>query len=635
MNTPDPVARQVTTEEALAGSPAWSELKAAPLTRGGQAELLWLESRPTENRRTTIVGLHGELTPAPFTVRSRVMEYGGGAWDARDGVIVAVDDARGQLVRVATPGEPERALAPASSEVRFGGLQVHPERGIVLAVREDHRGVAEGSASEPVTTVVVLALDEPNDDFGQVVVAGADFVAGPRLSADGRLAWFEWNHPNMPWDRSAVRYAPLTVAQGRWGLGEITTVMDEPEVSAQHPQWGQSTASESPAGEVLWFMSDETGWWNLHCHTVDEGSRVAWPVDDDCDHPVWTLAPPRWSATGRPVVHRLSRGWPVLTEVDPDNGDEYRAELSGLAEVDSVVRLGGVAHALVSQIDAGDAIVRLEVDRDHLRVTPVAGGERPGWLPSEPHSISVPGPHGDVQAWLYLPVGAQSSSHPLIVKSHGGPTSYASIAHSPLTDFWTSRGFAVVDVNYSGSTGFGRDYRNRLRGQWGVLDVGDCVAVVDHLVDAGIVDERRVSITGGSAGGYTTLQSLVTTDRYTAGVSRYGIGDLVMLATDTHKFESRYLDSLVGPWPADEQTYLDRSPIHHLDSLATPMLILQGLDDKVVPPNQARAMAEAVEAKGLQVELKLYEGEGHGFRGGEARRDALERELAFYRRLFG
>lgn len=622
----DAHVRLVTVDEALEGSPSWSELKAVTTGDTHEGRLLWLESRPAENRRTTIVDTHGELTPAPFTVRSRVMEYGGGAWDARDSVVVAVDDSRSQLVRVALGGEPEHVLAPASSEVRFGGVQVHPDRDLVLAVREDHRG-----AGEAVTTIVALSLSRYNDDFGQVVVGGADFVAGPRLSADGRLAWFEWNHPDMPWDRSAVRCAPLFVSEGCWRLGEVTTVMDEPEVSAQHPQWGDDG--------TLWFMADASGFWNLHCHTNAGQTSLAWQVDDDCDHPVWTLAPPSWSVSGsRVVMHRMTQGWPLLAEVDVTAAEVRRLEHPTLAEVDSLAMLDDTWYALLRQIDAGDVLVRLDREEDQLRATEVAGGQRPGWVPSEPHSITVTGPHGDVQAWLYLPTpveGGHESSHPLIVKSHGGPTSSASIAHTALTDFWTSRGFAVVDVNYSGSTGFGRDYRNRLRGQWGVLDVADCVAVVDHLVDAGIVDPRRISITGGSAGGYTTLQSLVSTDRYTAGVSRYGIGDLVMLATDTHKFESRYLDSLVGRWPADEPTYLARSPIHHLDSLATPMLILQGTDDRVVPPNQAEAMAEAVRAKGLEVELKLYEGEGHGFRGSASRRDALERELAFYTRLFG
>ncbi|WP_022910504.1 alpha/beta hydrolase family protein [Aestuariimicrobium kwangyangense] len=612
--------RLVTVDEALAGAPSWSELRA------DRDRLLWLESRPTENRRTTIVDGDGvELTPAPFCVRSRVMEYGGGAWDARDGVVVAVDDVRNQVIEVAT----DRAVTPASSQVRYGGLQVHPNLDLLLAVREDHRGPGEA-----VTTVVALRLSGANDDFGQVLVSGPDFVAGPRLSPDGRLAWFEWNHPDMPWDRSTVRTAPLAFDEeggSGWQLGEVTTVMDEPEVSAQHPQW-----DVDPSGTTtLWFMADESGYWNLHSWTPEQGSSLVWPVDADCDHPVWTLTGPSWTVSGgRLLVHQMVQGWPRLAVIDLVAGVVRHPECDGLAEVRSCVVAGNEAHALVGLVCAGDALVRVRLDEDHPRVAQRAGGRRPDWQPTVPTSITVSGSNGDVQAWLYLPAPAEHAPA-LIVKSHGGPTSSASIAHSPLNDFWTSRGYAVVDVNYSGSTGFGRDYRNRLRGQWGLLDVADCVAVVDHLVDAGAVDPRKVSITGGSAGGYTTLQSLVSTDRYTAGVSRYGIGDLVMLATDTHKFESRYLDSLVGPWPADEATYLARSPIHHVDRLSTPMLILQGSDDRVVPPNQAETMAEAVRSKGLPVELKLYPGEGHGFRGGEARRDALERELTFYERLFG
>lgn len=583
----------------------------------------WAVSNPAEGRRTSLWELDGSeprcLTPAPFDARSRVMEYGGGAWDVADQASrtlwVAVDDARRQVVTFDGSGDAV-PLTPRSDQVHFGGLSLDLRRHLVLAVREDHRG--EG---EPVTTIVALRLGAPNEDFGTVLVAGADFVAGPRLSEDGRLAWFEWNHPHMPWDRSAIKVGRLDDSEGYLRLVDVVTVVDAEEVSAQHPQWD---------ADQLYFTSDESGFWNLRRWDGRTVHRVT-DSDHDHDHPVWTLDRPTWAVqAGRVACHRLVDGWPQLLIVADGSGTVF--EVPGLTEVESVAfDAEGAAMVFGHFADAEPKLLVLHPDGSHE----VLQAQMPEDGPSlgRTRSITVEGPAGPVQAWLHLPLQAERGL-PLIVKSHGGPTSCALGSRQASVDFWTSRGFAVVDVNYSGSTGFGRAYRNRLRGQWGVVDVADCAAVVDHLVAEGIVDASRVAITGGSAGGYCTLQSLVTTDRYTAGVSRYGIGDLEVLATDTHKFESRYLDSLVGPYPAAKQVYLDRSPVHHVDQLSTPMLILQGLDDLVVPPNQATAMAEAVRAKGLEVELRTYRGEGHGFRGLDARRDALQAELDFYVRLW-
>lgn len=620
--TPPASSGPLPIEEVLGGTVSLSELRAD----GG--DLLWLESRPHEDGRMTIQRLRAgtvtEVTPTPTNVRTRIWEYGGGAWDVCDGVVVVSD--LGQERLLVLDGRGTRTLTPTQPQIRFGGLQVHPERDLVLAVREDHRG----GVQEPVSTIVALRLSGSNEDFGTVLVEGADFHAGPRLSEDGQLAWFQWSHSDMPWDQSAVHSAALTGGPGTWALSDAWAVLDLPGGSAQHPQWD---------GQRLVFTHDGSGWWNLYAAVPNAGAFTVSPLtqdEADHDHPVWTLTLPCWAPDeGRVLQHRMVEGWPVLGWLEPE-GTVTGLPVPGLAEVDSVAVVDGLAHVLASFADRPPALISVSPTSSGAEVkvlhqpTPTGPVRVPG-----PRSVVVEGPSGPVQAWFHAPAGPGDEAAPTIVRSHGGPTSFASAALTPSVTFWTSRGFAVVDVNYGGSTGFGRAYRERLKGQWGVVDVADCVALVEHLVAQGVVDPGRVSITGGSAGGYTTLQSLVTTRTYTAGVSRYGIGDLELLATDTHKFESHYLDSLVGAYPSEQALYRERSPIHHLDGLATPMLILQGLDDKVVPPNQAEAMAAAVRDKGLPVALVMFAGEGHGFRGLAARRQALLTELAFHVQLWG
>lgn len=609
----------VGVDQALGGGAALRDLRADGDTLYWQASLTDQDGRGSLFR-VSPGGQPTELTPAPCDVRTRVMEYGGGCYDVREGVLVAVDDVRRAVIE---PGS-GRQLTPSTPDVRFGALQVHPRLDLVLAVREDHR-----AGGEPVTTLVALQLSGDNADFGTVLRQGADFVAGPTLSADDQLAWFEWNHPNMPWDTCAVLRGSLHRGAEGWALSDVVVAESAPDVSAQHPAWN---------GSDLYYSTDRSGWWNLARQRGDQTSLVL-PADADQDVPAWTLAPAPWAVQDSTMVlQQFEDGAPRLALLDLDTGvPTWVGDRPTLAGVDSVAFAGGIPHAIIELTDAASALISIAADAS---TTTLVGGEPAPWPVTAPQSITFTGPLGEVQAWYYPPTNAgvvapEGELPPLIVKSHGGPTGSASIAHDPLKDFWTQRGFAIVDVNYSGSAHFGRAYRERLKGTWGVADVDDCVAAVTTLVAAGKADPRRVSITGGSAGGYTTLQSLVNTDVYTAGLSRYGIGDLMAMATDTHKFESRYLDGLIGVLPDDEQVYLDRSPIHHVDALNTPMLIQQGTDDKVVPPNQAEEMAAAVRAKGLPVAVQYFEGEGHGFRQVAHRRAALQAELSFYAQLWG
>lgn len=581
----------------------------------------WLESLPDEDGRTTLVRHRGttttELTPTPISVRSRVHEYGGGAYDVRDGWVVYCDDST-RAVHVLDPQHHRRPITPEGEPgLHYAGLRIHPSLGIVTAVREDHRG--EGEA---VTTVVVLQIDGPNDDGGRVLAEGADFYANAEVSPDGsRLALIQWHHPDMPWDGAELQV--LDLPRGRILAG------GGPRLS--FPSWNEH-------GLVVF---SDTGFSRPQLLT-DDGPRTLHSIEADHVPPLWVHDNQMCAVLGDGLfVAPFVDGRRQVMRIDLTGRADPQPVGAPFASIDSMASARGLLWLVAGFDDAPDAVVTLDPDTGALEVVRSANSEAP-----DPTDISVarsvwtPGPHGDVQSWFYPPQLAGWSAPegelpPLVVRSHGGPTSMAFPAYNPAIQFWTSRGFAVVDVNYSGSTGFGSEYRDRLHGTWGIADVDDCVAVVRHLVSEGLVDADRVAITGGSAGGYTTLQSLVSTDVFSAGISRYGIGDLEVLATDTHKFEARYLDSLVGAWPAERQTYLDRSPIHHVDRLSTPMLILQGLDDKVVPPNQAESMARAVRAKDLPVALVMFEGEGHGFRTVAARRRALQAELSFLAQLFG
>jgi dipeptidyl aminopeptidase/acylaminoacyl peptidase len=590
----------------------------------------WLESRPQEGGRTTLIRRDAdgtrELTPAPFNVRTRVHEYGGGAWMVRDGLLVAVDFADQRVHRLAD-GQPPVPLTPESERrLRYADFELDPGRARLLAVREDHRGTGEAA-----NTVVALRLDGGEDE-GRVLAAGHDFFAAPRLSPDGRsLAFLAWDHPDMPWD--ATRLLLAEVADDG-GLREPRLVAGGGREAVLQPVW-------SPDGS-LYFLSDRSGFWNLY--RLDEaGPSPVCPMSAEFGGPAWALAN-RWFqllGAGTILACFSAAGLWHLGRIEVASGRLTRLDLP-FTELSAVSAADGRAVLRAGAADRPAAILALDPGSGRFEEIASAGnlGLDPGRL-AKPRPITFASAEGgEAYAFHYPPtspdfVAPADERPPLIVKSHGGPTGATSSELRLANQFWTSRGFALCDVNYGGSTGYGRAYRERLYGRWGEVDVADCIAAARHLVAAGHADPDRLMITGGSAGGYTTLCALTFHDVFRAGASHYGVSDLEALAKDTHKFESRYLDRLVGSWPEARDLYRARSPIHHVERLSCPIIFFQGEEDVIVPPDQAEAMVAALRRKGLPVAYLLFQGEQHGFRRAETIQTVLRAELAFYGRIFG
>jgi len=588
--------------------------------------LYWLESHAHQGgrvgiwRRALAGGPASEVTPAPAYVRSRVCEYGGGEYAVRAGVVVYTDFRDGRVHRVTDSGtEPITPEGP----LRFGDLRVHPDRGVVLAVREDHSG-----DGEPVHALVSLDLAGPNDDGGTVLCAGADFYSTPELSPSGRLAWTEWHHPHMPWDASTVNVASLEPD----GVTSTTAVAGGPGESAMQPRW---------LGDQLILLSDRTGWWNLY--RAEPGGLHPLHVEDaEFGGPQWTLGQSPYAVLDDDrIVCAINRGGPQsLAILTVSTGELVPVADTGLADL-AVATGRGLVAAVLAHRDRSPEVCLLDVDADSWTTVRSAA---PATLPPEAVAVAEPvtwaSAEGPVHGWLFPPTNPDYDAPPdrrppLLVLSHGGPTGFANGAFSLGYQFWTSRGYAILDVNYGGSAGFGRAYRERLQGRWGIVDAQDCIDGAQAMVDQGRADPKRLVIRGGSAGGYTTLRALTTSDVFAAGISLFGVADLEALAADTHKFESRYLDGLVGPYPEARETYLDRSPITHADRIAAPLLLLQGTEDPVVPPAQSEAMAAAARAKGLPVALVMYDGEGHGFRRADTIIAATQAQLYFLGRVLG
>ncbi len=600
-------------------------------------DLLWLESRPDQGGRVSLWrrpfegGAAVELTPEPVNVRTRVNEYGGGEYGVAGGVVVHSDLANGRLWRRDTDGT-VTALT-AEGPCWYGDPAVHPERGVVVAVREDHREAALAEHGEAVTTLVAVPLDGSaagDLDAVTVLASGADFYSTPQLSADGRLAWTEWDHPNMPWDSTRVRVAPFSPD----GLGEVTTLAGGPGESAVAPRW---------LDDDLVVVSDRTGFWNLY---LADGTslRALHETEAELAGPQWVLGQSPYAVLpGRRLLCEPpgpdGSAGTVLSVLDVDSGALTPVAEPGAGTASMAAGPGGVV-AVLTAADRPAELATLGPDGAWTTVRTSTTSRLDPALVSRAREVTWPGEDGEVHGWYYPPTNPGFSAPegerpPLFTLSHGGPTSQAQPTFALATQFWTSRGFAVLDVNYGGSTGYGRPYRERLKPRWGIVDVADCANGALAMVDQGLADRARLVVKGGSAGGYTTLRALTATDVFTAGISSYGIGDLEILARDTHKFESRYLDGLVGPYPEARDVYVERSPIHHVDRLSAPILLLQGLDDLVVPPNQAEAMADAARAKGLPVALLLFEGEGHGFRRSETIVASYEAQLSFLAQVFG
>ena len=589
--------------------------------------IAWLEGRPGEGGRAVLVrtdasGQSEDLTPPPFNVRSAVHEYGGGAYALSGDRWWFSNYADGRVYSQAGARTPAPLTAQGSA--RFGDLTFDPARRRLLAVRETHRG-----DTPPVNELVAVSIDDGSET---VLAAGQDFYAAPASSPDGRhLAWLAWDQPDMPWDAAALWLAEL---DGDGAPRAPTRIIGGSGCSAFQPAW-------SPDG-ALWCVADPQGWWNLHRWQGGE-LRCMHQAEREFGKPLWQLGTTTFGfdASGGVVcTWRTGDGW-RLGRLDA-NGITHTIALPWTS-IDSLSIDGSTAAFIGGAPERSTSVVTVDLESGAARVLRSSSALSIGdGLLSRPVAISYPTGDGSETAhgYFYAPHNAScrgpaGEAPPLLVLSHGGPTGATADTLSPSIQFWTSRGFAVLDVDYRGSTGYGRAYRERLYGEWGVVDVEDCVAGALHLADTGRADPARLATRGGSAGGYTTLAALTFHDVFRAGASYYGICDLEVLAADTHKFEARYLDRLVGEWPADRDVYRARSPLHHASRLGCPIIFFQGLDDRVVPPNQAELMADELDRQGLPVASLLFEGEGHGFRKAETIRRCLEAELAFYGRVFG
>ena len=643
----------------------------------------WLEGRPGEGGRNVLVradaaGRCEDITPAPFNVRSRVHEYGGGAYAISGDRVWFSNFEDGRIYLQAGTARPTPLTAEGTA--RFADLTLDPGRRRLLAVRETHAGedspandpspapsnatrnhTTSDSDNEPgsdpgndpgndpssepgndptndpghdpghdaTNDLVAISID---DGSVRVLASGHDFHAAPAPSPDGKqLAWLTWDQPDMPWDAATLWLAEL---DGDGMPGVPVRIAGGSGCSAFQPAW-------APDG-ALWCVTDPAGWWNLH-RWHDGEFRCMHRAESEFGKPLWQLGTTTFGFDGNGGVvctWRSDGAWRLgrleangaMTEIP-----------SSWTSIESLVVEGPTAAFIGGAPDRSAAVVSLDLDSGRSRVHRASSAlSIDDGMRSRPEALAFPtGGGAEVAHGYYYPPrnascrGPAGESPPLIVMSHGGPTGATSDTLNPATQFWTSRGFAVLDVDYRGSTGYGRAYRERLYGEWGVADVEDCVAGALHLADTGRADRARLAIRGGSAGGYTTLAALTFHDVFRAGASYYGISDLEVLAADTHKFEARYLDRLVGAWPAERDVYRARSPLHHASRLGCPIIFFQGLDDRVVPPNQAERMVEALDRQGLPVACLMFEGEGHGFRRADTVRRCLEAELLFYARVFG
>ena len=580
-------------------------------------EVWWGESVPAEGGRVTVRSSTGaEILPAPWSARSRVHEYGGGAWTAdADGTLYFVDGADQRVHRLSRGGAPEPLTAPGPA---YGGLRL--QRGRLLAVREDLRSEPHRRAIVEIPLDASAAEDE---SAVRTLVSTTGFVAHPALSPDGtRLAWVQWSTVRMPWEQALLHVAPV----------DGDEIESTPTRAALQPEWVDD--------DELLYLDDPTGRWNLQRLRLGHPATALAPAEADTGGGLWVLGN-RW-------YQRLDDGRVVAVRTD------------GADEIVLISREGEAVELLTLPISAGASIDDAQgsrvlisgagravgaglwcVDLDDGTITTVTGGAETDarWVPRA-RAVTFDGPHGPVHAFDYPPTNPDAAAPegelpPYIVMVHGGPTAHVSGAASTAYAYWTSRGIGVLDVNYGGSTGYGRPYRERLDGQWGIVDVDDVIAAARGMAEAGLADPERIAIRGGSAGGWTVLCALVRGGTFAAGISRYGVADLRMLAAETHDFEAHYLEGLVGPLPEAESVYVERSPLSHADRIDVPVLLQQGSDDRVVPPSQSEAIRDALRARGVEHEYLLFEGEGHGFRAAETIIASLEAELRFLGRTFG
>ena len=589
--------------------------------------LFWVESRPWEAGRNVIMCREGDgstrdLLPAPFSHQSRVHEYGGMAYAMDDSHLYFVNAADQRIYQLAL-AQDKQPVAITAAGSRFADLVIDQARQQLIAVCETHH-----DNREPENTLVSIVLA---DGSLSTLVSGADFYAFPRISPDSKqLCWIEWQHPNMPWDSTQLWLANFSDG----GLSDKMLVAgaDNNEAIFQ-PQW-------SPDNQ-LYFVSDKNNWWNIY--RIENGSRQpVLEIEAEFATPLWQFGMTSYDfidADTIACVYTKNGIWHSgFIDIQSGQLNTIESQYSSMQAVtchqDKLYLVAGAA-ALPSEL--------ISISRQ-AKVTSIYSPATIALAPenlSEPQSILFASGRDNqpVHAFYYPPTnanycGIEGELPPVIALCHGGPTGATDSGLNLKLQYWCNRGFAVVDINNRGSTGFGRAYRHSLAGAWGIADVEDTQHAIRYLTEQQMIDPQRCLIRGGSAGGYTVLSALTFTDTFQAGASLYGIGDLETLAKDTHKFESRYMDSLIGPYPERRDIYLQRSPIHHAEGLNCPVIFLQGLEDKVVPPNQAEMMVKLLEEKGIKVAHVTFPDEGHGFRKANNIIHAMESELAFYRDVF-
>lgn len=584
-------------------------------------DIYWIEKRPNEGGRSVIIrrrkdGTIEDVIPSPYNVRSRVHEYGGRPYTVSKGIIYFInfDDQRlyiqeGNDVRACTDGR-----------IRLADFFVVEEG--IIAVAEDHTN----AGVENFLALVNLKTGEVHK-----LACGQDFYAAPTLSPDGKkLAWLTWNHPHMPWDSTQLWTADYI----KGSLTHTHCIKDDKNVSIFQPQWSPN--------ETLTYVSDKNGWWNLF-QNVGENAKIIFPIHAEFGRPLWILGMSTWGFIGSDIIAAFQeKGSWKIAYISPKESEIYLLPF----EASNISSLRTNDHKAVFIADFPlDAQKVVSYDLATKKIEVIGGKALDPLISKEYYSqgeaLTFPTEKGRMAHAFYYPpknrdfILPSSLKPPLLVSAHGGPTAQTSCSFNSVIQFWTSRGYAFLDVNYTGSTGYGRAYRDALKGNWGLIDWKDCEAGARFLIDKGLVDPTKITIHGHSSGGYTTLCALTWDSLFCAGASYYGISDLALLAVETHKFEARYMDELVGELPACKDIYHDRSPLYHPHLLSKPIIFFQGMDDKVVPPNQAEMLFDILKKRNIPTELVLYEGEQHGFRQAKNIQDALEREYQFYLKVFG
>jgi len=612
----------ITAEHLVSGAAGLSEV----IVDGG--DVWFSESRPEEGGRVALMrwrdGASEEMSPSEANVRTRVHEYGGGAWWVADATLWFVDDSDQRLRRLETDSGEVTMLTNAPEierGVRFADGRATPDKTWFVCVRETHDG-----QGEPTNDLVAIAGD--GSGRIEIVATGADFYSSPRLSPDGsQVVWVQWNHPNMPWDATELWCADCVDGQvanaRRIGGADANTSIVFPGITS--------------TGEIL-AVADTDEWWNLYSFDTEADAAPELILEGSFEiaTPAWVFGLSRWVETPRGLIVAATDpgGDMIIDAASGEVRDDWSA-VSALAQFRDGVVFIGARHDEEPSLVVWEPGSEPEVLRG-----PRTLGYDDGFFPDPEHIVFATTDGEEAHGWYYAPahadyVGPDDEAPPLLVLAHGGPTGRARTELSLGLRYWTSRGIAVVDVDYRGSTGYGRTYRRALDNRWGIADVDDCIAAAQYLSDAGRVDADRILIRGGSAGGLTVLGALADSDVFAAGASRYGVADLTALARDTHKFEARYCDRLVAPWPEGAEIYHARSPINRTDALDTPMIVLQGDADVVVPPNQAEALVSSLADQGIAHAYLLFPGVGHGFRDAETITTALEAELSFFCQVLG